>query len=124
VYPTREAAYARFVTLPPQEVILPYVRENVVAQSLREVLGGWTWKFDPALFGNAKTIRALLEQVTCPAIYLRCEHGIVSLATTRQIAESCAVDMPIVELPASGHHPMLDQPLPLVAAIRAAIARW
>jgi pimeloyl-ACP methyl ester carboxylesterase len=30
--------------------------------------------------------------------------------------------LPVVELPATGHHPMLDQPLALVAVLRTLLA--
>jgi pimeloyl-ACP methyl ester carboxylesterase len=29
-----------------------------------------------------------------------------------------------VELPDAGHHPMLDQPLPLVTALRMLLQQW
>ena len=32
--------------------------------------------------------------------------------------------VPIVELPDAGHHPMLDQPLPLVTALRMLLQQW
>jgi pimeloyl-ACP methyl ester carboxylesterase len=31
---------------------------------------------------------------------------------------------PVFELPEAGHHPMLDQPLILLTAIRALLADW
>ena len=40
------------------------------------------------------------------------------------IVASSAVPLPVIELPDAGHHPMLDQPLPLVAALRAVLATW
>jgi pimeloyl-ACP methyl ester carboxylesterase len=124
IYPTPEEAYPRFVTLPPQDVILPYVRENIVRQSLRQVEGGWTWKFDPQFFGSTHSVRPALARIARPALFLRCEYGIVGLERVGRLVAECAVDLPIVELPSAGHHPMLDQPLPLVAAIRTATVRW
>ncbi len=32
--------------------------------------------------------------------------------------------LPVVDLPEAGHHPMLDQPLALVAALRTLLATW
>ena len=51
VYPTREAAIARFHPMPDQPT-LPYVLEHVASTSVRAVDGGWSWKFDPAVFGR------------------------------------------------------------------------
>ena len=51
VYPTREAIIARFRPIPDQPV-LGYIADHVAATSIRPVDGGWTWKWDPAVFGN------------------------------------------------------------------------
>jgi pimeloyl-ACP methyl ester carboxylesterase len=32
--------------------------------------------------------------------------------------------LPVVDLPEAGHHPMLDQPLALVTAVRTLLAFW
>jgi pimeloyl-ACP methyl ester carboxylesterase len=46
VYPSREDAIARFRTMPDQWT-LPFVKQHIAETSLREVDGGWSWKFDP-----------------------------------------------------------------------------
>ena len=115
-----EAAVARFRTLPPQEVHLPYVREHVARGSLRPVEGGWTWKFDPGFFGTRPLLRQLLPRLAAPAALLRCEQGLV----TPEMAALVPGGLPVVELPEAGHHPMLDQPLALVTAIRTLLAVW
>ena len=56
----------RFRTLPPQDVVLPYVREHVARGSLRRVEGGWTWKFDPDFFGRRLLLRDLLPAAGTP----------------------------------------------------------
>ena len=50
VYPTREEAVARFRLMPAQPVSHRFLLEHVAAHSVREVPGGWTWKFDPFVF--------------------------------------------------------------------------
>ncbi|MPQ99070.1 alpha/beta fold hydrolase [Modestobacter sp. I12A-02628] len=124
VYPTLDAAVARFRTLPPQEVLLPYVRDHVARESLRPVEGGWTWAFDPAFFGRKTPVRGLLPRVAVPFLLLRCEHGLVSPAMAADIAGLLEGRLTTVDLPASGHHPMLDQPLALVVALRTLLAAW
>lgn len=47
VYPTFEAALARFRLAPPQPCENDYLVDYVARRSLRQVEGGWTWKFDP-----------------------------------------------------------------------------
>ena len=122
VYPTVEEAAARFRTLPPQEVLLPFVREHVARGSLRPVEGGWTWAFDPDFFGTRLRLRDLLPGVRVPITLLRCEHGLVSADMAAAMAGLVEGDLPVVELPDAGHHPMLDQPLALVAALRTVLA--
>ncbi|WP_369138532.1 alpha/beta fold hydrolase [Modestobacter versicolor] len=122
VYASVEEAMTRFRTLPPQEVLLPYVREHVARGSLRPVEGGWTWAFDPDFFGTRLLLRDLLPGVTVPLTLLRCEHGLVSAAMAAEMAGLVRGPMPVVELPDAGHHPMLDQPLALVATLRTLLA--
>jgi pimeloyl-ACP methyl ester carboxylesterase len=123
-YPTAEVAMAHFRTLPPQEVVLPYVREHVARGSLRAVEGGWTWKFDPGMFGSRLLLRDLLPQLTVPAVLLRCEHGLVGPEMAAAMAALVPAGLPVVDLADAGHHPMLDQPLALVAALRTLLAVW
>jgi pimeloyl-ACP methyl ester carboxylesterase len=124
VYPTREAVLARFGTLPPQEVVLPYVREHIAAQSVLPVEGGWTWKFDPGLFAERAPLRDLLPALRCRAAFIRSEFGLVPPSMAGTIDELLGQRAPIVELPDAGHHPMLDQPLPLVTALRMLLQQW
>jgi pimeloyl-ACP methyl ester carboxylesterase len=122
VYPTAEEAVARFRTLPPQDVVLPYVRDHVARGSLRAVEGGWSWAFDPDFFGTRLRLRDLLPGAGAPLTLLRCEHGLVSAAMAEEMAGLVRGGMPVVELPDAGHHPMLDQPLALVAVLRTLLA--
>jgi pimeloyl-ACP methyl ester carboxylesterase len=124
VHPSEEEAVARFRTLPPQDVVLPYVREHVARGSLRRVEGGWTWKFDPSFFGNRLLLRDLLPQLTCPVALFRCEHGLVSPAMAGEMARLVHGRLPVVDLPDTGHHPMLDRPLALVTGLRTLLALW
>jgi pimeloyl-ACP methyl ester carboxylesterase len=124
VYPTEAEALERFRTLPPQDVVLPYVREHVARGSLRQVEGGWTWKFDPSFFGNRLLLRDLLPQLTCPVALFRCERGLVSPQMAGEMARLVPGHLPVVDLPDTGHHPMLDRPLALVTGLRTLLALW
>lgn len=124
VYPSVEEAVGRFRTLPPQEVLLPYVREHVARGSVRAVEGGWTWKFDPGFFGNRLLLRDLLPQLTPPVALFRCEHGLVNPEMAAKMAGLVPGPLPVVDLPDAGHHPMLDQPLALVTGLRTLLACW
>jgi pimeloyl-ACP methyl ester carboxylesterase len=124
VYPTEADAVARFRTLPAQDVVLSFVRDHVARGSLRAVDGGWTWAFDPDFFGTRLRLRDLLPGMSTPLTLLRCEHGLVSAEMATEMAGLVRGGLPVVELPAAGHHPMLDQPLALVAALRTLLATW
>jgi pimeloyl-ACP methyl ester carboxylesterase len=124
VYPTREEILDRFTTMPPQEVLLPYVRRHIAAESVRPVEGGWTWKFDPTMFGQRRLLRDLLPALRCRAAFVRSEFGLVPPSMAGEIDALLGHRVPIVELPDAGHHPMLDQPLPLVTALRMLLQQW
>ncbi|SHN55068.1 hypothetical protein SAMN05660350_00541 [Geodermatophilus obscurus] len=115
---------ARFRTLPPQEVQLPYVREHVARGSLRAVEGGWTWVFDPTSSGSRPLVRRLLPRLVAPAALLRCEHGLVTPDMAAEMVALVPGGLPVVDLPEAGHHPVLDQPPALVTAVRTLLAVW
>jgi pimeloyl-ACP methyl ester carboxylesterase len=123
VYPTREAAIARFRPMPEQPT-LPYVRDHVAATSIRAVEGGWSWKFDPAIFGRTQGTPALLRQLDCRVAVFHAEQGIVPPQTAELMYDSLGQLAPVIEIPAAGHHVMLDQPIALVTGIRTLLADW
>jgi pimeloyl-ACP methyl ester carboxylesterase len=124
VYPTRAAALDRFTATPAQDVLLPYVKQHIAEDSIRPVDGGWTWKFDPTLFGQRTLLRDLLPELRCRAAFMRSEFGLVGPSMAGEIDKLLGHRVPIVELPDAGHHPMLDQPLPLVTALRMLLMQW
>ncbi len=123
VYPTREAAIARFHPIPDQPA-LPYVREHVAATSIRAVEGGWSWKFDPKVFGRTQGTPALLRRLDCRVALFHAEHGIVPPQTTELMYDSLGQLAPVIEIPVAGHHVMLDQPIAMVTGIRTLLADW
>jgi pimeloyl-ACP methyl ester carboxylesterase len=123
VYPTREAAIARFHPMPPQPT-LPFIEEHVAATSIRPVDGGWSWKFDPAVFGQSRATPALLHQVDCRVALFHAQHGIVPPQTTELMYDKLGRLAPVIEIPAAGHHVMLDQPIALATGIRTLLSDW
>jgi pimeloyl-ACP methyl ester carboxylesterase len=124
VYATEEEAVGRFRTIPAQEVVLPSVGAHVARGSLRPVEGGWTWKFDPDFVGARQRLRDLLPDLGCPAALFRCQYGLVSPEMAAEMTRLVPAPLPVIDLPDAGHHPMLDQPLALVAALRTLLATW
>ncbi|GAA1248084.1 alpha/beta hydrolase [Prauserella halophila] len=122
VHPDRETILGRFRTLPPQDVLLPYVRRHIAEESVRPVEGGWTWKFDPTITVPHTPLRGILPRIGCPTSFLRAEHGLVPPDMAQQIRSLLRPHSMLVDLPDAGHHPMLDRPLALVTALRTILA--
>jgi pimeloyl-ACP methyl ester carboxylesterase len=123
VYPTREQAMARFRPIPDQPV-LRYIADYIAAASIRPVEGGWSWKFDPSIFIRDRLTPTLLTRLDCRVALFRAEHGIVSEELGEVMYDRLGRVAPLVEIPAAGHHIMLDEPIALVSALRTLLADW
>jgi pimeloyl-ACP methyl ester carboxylesterase len=123
VYPTRQAAVARFRPIPDQPT-LAYIAEHVAATSIRPAEGGWTWKFDPRVFVRDHLTPELLTRLDCRVALFRAEHGLVTPQQGEVIYDRLGRIAPVIEIPVAGHHIMLDQPIALVAALRTLLADW
>jgi pimeloyl-ACP methyl ester carboxylesterase len=123
VYPTREAAMARFRPIPDQPV-LPYIAGHVAATSIHPVPGGWSWKFDPRIFARHQLVPALLTRLDCRVALFRAEYGLVSAQMSEVMYDRLGRLAPVIEIPAAAHHVMMDQPIALVTAIRTLLSDW
>ena len=123
VYPTREAAMARFRPIPDQPV-LAYIADHVAATSVRPAEGGWTWKFDPRVFARDHLTPELLTRLDCRVALFRAEHGLVTPQQGEVLYDRLGRVAPVIEIPAAGHHIMLDQPIALAAALRTLLSDW
>jgi pimeloyl-ACP methyl ester carboxylesterase len=127
VYPSREDAIAHFRTIPPQET-LPYATAHVAATSVRPAPDGdgWTWKFDPRIFGREPfgAAAATLTRLDCRIALFRAEHGIMSAQMSQILYDRLGRVAPVIEIPAAAHHIMLDQPVALIAALRTLLSDW
>jgi pimeloyl-ACP methyl ester carboxylesterase len=123
VYPTREAAIARFRPIPDQPV-LAWVAEHVAATSIRPAEGGWTWKFDPQVFVRDHLTPELLTRLDCRVALFRAEHGLVTPQQGEAIYDRLGRVAPLIEIPVAGHYIMLDEPVALAAALRTLLADW
>lgn len=123
VYPSRESILARFRPIPDQPT-LDYITSHVAATSVRAADGGWTWKFDPRIFGRPPLHPALLTRLDCRVALFRAEHGIMSAEMSEVMYDRLGRVAPLIEIPAAGHHVMLDQPIALAAAIRTLLSDW
>jgi pimeloyl-ACP methyl ester carboxylesterase len=125
LYSTREAAVERFRLLPPGEWPIREVMDYIAHHSVMETDEGWTWKFDQdaATTMNIEPYRDALFGVTVPTdVIYGAETEIMNAerrAMVNEIAPSCG---PHIVIPCAHHHIMIEQPIALVAAIKALLA--
>ncbi len=129
IYPTYEEARARFRLVPEHNCTESYILDYVGHHSMKQTDGGWTWKFDelftphrddPAV--EARQIEAVLQRVNIPVTIVYGEKSVVCPpALAKAIVSRLPNGRGPVEVPESHHHVLLDQPLALVAALRAAL---
>jgi len=127
VYPTLEQALARFRLAPPQSCENLYIVDWIARHSLKEVEGGFTWKFDPRIWERFKGTDAAMAlgrgRTRMAMIY-----GEQSLLVTPKIVEywqgALRPGTPVIAVPEAQHHLMLDQPLAFAAAVRALLEVW
>jgi pimeloyl-ACP methyl ester carboxylesterase len=126
-YPDIETAMAHFRLVPEQPCEHAFLLEYIARNSLREVEGGWTWKFDPRVFLRSRkgSMRDYLAGVRCRVALMRGEFSsIVPPETGEYMYGLLNRNAPLVEIPQAHHHLILDQPLAFIAALRALLADW
>jgi len=133
VYATLEEALTRFRFMPPQVPGNLYVADFIARRSLKRAPmadgsgEGWTWKFDPYLWGKLdRGSMANLDPASgLPMAQIFGDHS----AVMKRVGAGARADflpggVPSITIPDSEHHIMVDQPLALVAALRALLAVW
>lgn len=127
VYPTLAEALARFRLAPEQPCENDYVVDFIARRSLKQVDGGWTWKFDPSIwtrFSIGDTAERL-RSTKCRIAIMRGEMSVLMPPEVGAYMFSLLGHAaPVIEIPQARHHVMLDQPLAFVAALRALLADW
>lgn len=123
-YADLQSACARFRLTPAQPVQWPELVDYVAKHSLRRCGAGWSWKFDPRIVSDTEADGAhLLQNVGARVDYI---YGEFSSVVDRARAERITATLPggraPIVIPEAHHHVMFDQPLALVAALRALLA--
>lgn len=123
-YADYASALARF-RLVPEQPALPALLEHVARHSLREVEGGWHWKFDTRMnaTGSEHINADDLSRVHTPVDYVYGANSKVILPErANRIVELLGQSGRAITLPESGHHMMMDQPLATISVLRALLA--
>jgi pimeloyl-ACP methyl ester carboxylesterase len=127
VYPDLDTALSRFRLLPSQPCDNDYILDYVARTSVRQVEGGYTWKFDPRVFADLslEAMHVYLASVKCRVALVRGELSVVVPPETGEyMYDLLERNAPVVEIPEAHHHLILDQPLAFVTAMRALLADW
>lgn len=124
IYATFEDGLAAFRLTPTQHCENLYLVDWIARHALKPVPGGWTWRFDPGMFGRVRAAEAWphLLAARCPITFI---NGACSAMTPRDrvnfLRDQLKPGTPFVTIPSAAHHLMLDQPLATVAALDAAL---
>lgn len=128
VYESFASARARFRLAPEQPCANTYLVDYMAYHSLRQLDGGWQWKFDPKVLApdgsrNSDWWLSIPHRFVALDVPKAIIHGELSLLyrphTTAYLRSLASTPLPIVPLIGAHHHVMLDQPLALAAALEA-----
>ena len=130
VYPDYATAKGRFVLSPPQKVNEPYLFDYMAFHSLKEVEGGWSWKFDPSVFQRTTDLHErLLKQAGRIAdapgeivIVYGEDSELFDADSADYVVESGGGHIPMIGIPDARHHLMLDQPVAFVSVLKTVMA--
>lgn len=122
IYPTYEAARARFRLIPADNRAAPYIINYVAEHSIKRVDDGYTWKFDdthPRLKFHLD-VSSMLKRIVTPMAFVYGDRSlIVPHDHATEIVAHLANCRGPIAIPEAHHHVLLDQPLSLVSALRA-----
>lgn len=128
VYEDKATALGRFRYVPEQPVKHPEVLEYIAGKSLRQVEGGWTWKFDPALFDYLEMgidQRDKFAALPCrSAVILGEESQDEGAFYADHMAAITGGKLPIFKVPGTYHHLTFDEPIAVAMAIKALCLEW
>lgn len=132
VYPDYETAKGRFVLSPQQEVAQTCLFDYMAFHSLKQVEGGWSWKFDPGVFSATEDGRERLMKQghrICAAPGRKAivygQNSLLFDADSADYIRECGGhDIPIITLPGAGHHLMLDEPIAFACVLNTILAMW
>ena len=136
IHPDYQTARQRFVLSPQQPVEQPELLDFMAYHSLKEVKGGWQWKFDPKVFNKAKGAKTTRPEIGERVVNAPGRKTIIygkdsvlftadSVDYVKQLIDKNNADyIPIIDIPFARHHLMLDQPIAFVSALKTVLAMY
>jgi pimeloyl-ACP methyl ester carboxylesterase len=128
VYEDYDVALGRFRLVPEQPSRYPFIIDYLAQQALREVEGGWTWKFDPGMYDHLEMgaeQRDKFAGLSCRSAIVLGEHSTDEGALSAPyMAEMTNNILPVFVIPGTYHHFMFDEPMATVTAIKGILLTW
>ena len=136
VYPDYETAKQRFVLSPVQQVEHEELFDFMAYHSLKQVDGGWSWKFHPSVFAGQENMEERWASVGKRVVETPGRKAIVYGKESRLFSDDSVVyvnelidandslAIPIIGIPHARHHLMLDQPIAFVSSLKMVLALW
>ena len=126
VYLDYETAKGRFILSPPQKVNEAYLFDYMAYHSLKEVEGGWSWKFDPSVFERSADMqKRLLAQAKRIAdapgaivIVYGEQSALFDDDSANYVRECGGGHIPMIGIAEARHHLMLDQPIAFASVLK------
>lgn len=124
VYASVAAARERFRLVPEHNCAAEYILDYVARHSMKQVEGGWSWKFDEKVLprqieASAQPAHEVLGRIQIPFTLIYGDLSVVvSRASAHAIVKRIRQGRGPIAIPQSHHHVLLDQPLALVSALK------
>ncbi len=128
VYEDKATAMGRFRLIPEQPGVHPAVLQHMAEYGLKQVDGGWTWKFDPALFDY---LEMGIDQHD-HFVALKCRSALILGENSEDEGAYFADHMaqitngllPTITLPGTYHHLMFDDPMAVSMTMKMLFLEW
>ena len=127
LYPDLVTACRHFRFIPDEPPVLPGIMQHLAVNSVKRQAGGFVWKFDDALTSGVDwghiADGELLAQIEIPMDFIAGEFSVVvPKEIANRIGKALRNGRGPIFIPSAHHHVPVDQPLALVAAMRALLS--
>jgi pimeloyl-ACP methyl ester carboxylesterase len=128
LYPDLATACARFRFVPEEPPVLPAIMRHLAERSLRPLPEGFAWKFDETLMGGVDWGQTpdgeILTRIDLPVDFICGELSeVVPPDLALRICKALRHGRGPIVIPSAHHHLPVNQPIALVAALRALLSQ-